>query len=105
MLPMRLRLLLLLVPLAACLQAADEVERLSPVPIVSHIPGQCQVVSVLKESSAEKAGIRPGDVLQSVNGLSPQDASGFADMVSAAPTDSEEEKLSISCAVARAAAP
>jgi len=85
----KFRLLLTVALFSTCLHAADDVERLSPVPMVSHIPAQCRVVSVLKESPAEKAGIRPGDVLQSVNGRSPQDASGFAGMVAAAPEDSE----------------
>ena len=44
---------------------------------------------MLKDSPADKAGIVTGDVLQSVNGQSPQDASGFADIVSTAPEDSE----------------
>jgi hypothetical protein len=46
-------------------------------------------VSVLKDSPADKAGIVIGDVLQSLNGSHPQDASGFSELVNQAPQDSE----------------
>jgi hypothetical protein len=69
--------------------AAREIVRLSPVSGPSHVPSACRIVSVLKESPAEKAGISVGDVLQSLNGQTPTDAAGFSALVAAAPEDSE----------------
>jgi hypothetical protein len=76
--------------------AAKEIVRLSPVPGPSQIPAQCRIVSVLKDSPAEKAGIAIGDVLQSINGDHPQDASGFSELVNKAPQDSEFKVLKAS---------
>ena len=73
--------------------AAREIVRLSPVPGPSRVPSACRIVSVLKESPADKAGISVGDVLQSLNGQSPADASGFSELVAAAPEDSELKLL------------
>jgi len=69
--------------------AVQEIKRLSPVPVPSRVPADCRVVTVFKDSPAGKAGIALGDVLQSVNGQRPPDASGFSELVSSAPENSE----------------
>ncbi len=79
--------------LVGCATAPPEIKRLSPVIGSSKIPPQCQVVSVLKDSPAEKAGIAVGDVLKSVNGQIPRDASALSDLVGAALQDAEFEVL------------
>jgi hypothetical protein len=79
--------------LAGCSTTPTEVKRLSPVFSAAKIPVDCQIVSVLKDSPAEKAGILPGDVLKSVNGQVPKDAAAFSDVVGAAPPDSDFEVL------------
>jgi hypothetical protein len=75
--------------LAGAANAATEIKRLSPILGPSQIPAQCRVVSVLKDSPAEKAGIVVGDILQSVNNQIPSDASVLAALVSSAPEDAE----------------
>src|SRR5439155_5421325 len=76
-----------------CSTTAPEIRRLSPVIGSSKIPPQCLVVSVLKDSPAEKAGLKVGDVLKSVNGRVPADATALADLVGAAPQDSDFEVI------------
>ncbi len=77
--------------LAGCATAPTEVKRLSPVILTSSVPKQCQVVSVLKDSPAQKAGLALGDVLKSVNGQVPADAAALSDLVLVAPQDSSFE--------------
>jgi hypothetical protein len=79
--------------LFGCATAPQEVKRLSPVMESSKIPPQCRVVTVLKGSPAEKAGVGIGDILKSVNGQVPSDAAALTDLVSAAPQDSDFEVL------------
>ncbi len=79
--------------LAGCATAPADIKRLSPRIASSKIPAQCHVVSVLKDSPAGKAGIVPGDILVSVNGQVPTDASALSDIVLAAPPDSDFEVL------------
>ena len=60
-----------LIALAGCAANAPEVKRLNPVMGTSKIPSQCQIVSILMDSPADKAGLSVGDVLKSVNGKVP----------------------------------
>ena len=77
--------------LAGCATTPPDVKRLSPIIGSSKVPPQCAVVSVLKDSPAEKAGITAGDILKSVNGQVPSDAATLSDVVLAAPQDSDFE--------------
>ena len=79
--------------LAGCAAAPTQIKRLSPQIQSSKIPSQCAVVSVVKDSPADKAGIVIGDILKSVNGQIPSDASILSDIVMAAPQDSDFELL------------
>jgi len=90
----RLKLIPLLV-LAGCAGNTPEIKRLSPATTASKPPVQCQIVSLLKDSPAEKAGLAVGDVIKSVNGQSPADASVLSDIVGAAPDDSDFEIVKI----------
>ncbi len=77
--------------LAGCAAGSTEIKRLSPVTRTTEAPKQCLVVSVLKDSPALKAGMTVGDVVKSVNGQIPADASALSDLVAAAPQDSNFE--------------
>src|SRR5258706_16426430 len=79
--------------LAGCASSRTDVKRLSPVIGAEKIPAQCLVVSVVKDSPADKAGIGVGDALKSVNGQVPKDASVLSDIVAAAPQDSNFEVM------------
>jgi hypothetical protein len=64
-----------------CATAPPAVKRLNPIGESAPAPRDCRIVSVFKDSPAYKAGIAVGEVMQSVNGAVPKDASGFADLV------------------------
>jgi hypothetical protein len=90
---MRRALLLVPVLFIGCASSAPDIKRLSPSIGSSKAPAQCRIVSVIKESPADKAGIAIGDTLVSVNGQIPADAAALTDLVSAAPDDSDFEVL------------
>src|SRR5690348_12317329 len=77
--------------LSGCAGTQTEVKRLSPVFSGSRVPTQCQIITVLKDSPAEKAGLQIGDILKSVNGKIPTDAAAVSAIVSTAPQDSDFE--------------
>lgn len=68
--------------------ASTEIERLGPVFGPSSIPSQCRIAGILKESPAEKAGLVLGDIIESINGQTPKDASALAELIRAAPKES-----------------
>jgi hypothetical protein len=74
-----------------CASQAPEIRRLSPLSKPTQPPASCHIVSVIKDSPAEKVGIQVGEVLKSVNGQVPQDASVLPDIITAAPDDSDVE--------------
>src|SRR5438477_8597010 len=80
--------ILAVLALVGCASSQTDVKRLSPVIGAIKIPPQCMVVSVMKDSPAEKAGIGVGDVLKAVNGQVPKDASNLSELVAAASPDS-----------------
>jgi hypothetical protein len=72
-------LLFTLIPGATTLRA--EVTRLGPIPQPAHAPAVCQIIGVLPDSPAQKAGLHVGDRIESVNGVKPKDATAVADLI------------------------
>ncbi len=77
--------------LTGCASSAPEIRRLSPISKPTKAPETCQIISVIKDSPASKAGIMVGEVLRSVNGQVPENASLLPDIITAAPEDSDIE--------------
>lgn len=84
-------LILAALALGACASHGPEIKRLSPVSKSSAAPKECRIVSVIKDSPAEKAGIRVGEIVQSVNGQMASDAGVLPDIITAAQDDSDIE--------------
>lgn len=76
---------------SACATRGPDIRRLSPMSKPTAAPKACQIISVIKESPAEKAGIRVGETLQSVNGQVPTDAAALPNIITAAQEDSDIE--------------
>jgi hypothetical protein len=67
--------------LAGCAAKSADIRRLSPLAEASQIPSECRLVSVMAGSPAERAGLRAGDVIQTVNGARPADASAVSELI------------------------
>lgn len=84
--------IILVLLVTGCASRGPEIRRLSPVSKASQAaPKICQVISVIKDSPADKNGIKVGDQILSVNGQIPQDAGALPDIITAALEDSDIE--------------
>jgi len=79
--------------LVGCASNAPDVRRLSPVAEVSIVPSRCKIVSLLKDSPAEKAGLRLGDEIAGINGTAPRDAEAVADLVAKSGADMDADLI------------
>jgi membrane-associated protease RseP (regulator of RpoE activity) len=83
--------------LAGCASSQNQVRRLNPArPETVTIPKECRLVSVLKGSPAERAGLTVGTRLHAVNGVIPADASAVSDLIGSSPADLNLEILTSS---------
>jgi len=72
----------------ACSTVVPNVNRLSPQLKPVTAPAECQLVSVLKDSPAERAGLKIGDKILKINGVAPKDATNVSDLINKAPAAS-----------------
>ena len=72
---------------AACASTTSNVKRLSPEFKNAAPPAQCRLAAVLKNSPAERAGLKVGDRLLKVNGKAPTDAAAAIELLGKAPAD------------------
>lgn len=79
--------------IAGCASNVPEIRRLSPVSEASIVPARCKIVSILKNSPAEKAGLRVNDEIASINGTTPNDAEAVADLVARSGADMDAETV------------
>jgi len=79
--------------IAGCASNTPDVRRLSPVAEVSIVPSRCKIVTFLKDSPAEKAGLRVGDEISGINGAAPRDAEAVADLVAKSGMDMDTELI------------
>ncbi len=77
--------------LAGCPSQTTQIQRLSPLSETSKPPADCQIISVIKDSPAHKAGVLSGETLRSVNGQVPENASVLPDIISAAQQEADIE--------------
>ena len=73
--------------LSACAPTTSEIHHLSPQFKPENPPRQCRLINVLKDSPAERAGLKIGDSILKVNGNVPGDASQLADLIEKAPAE------------------
>ncbi len=69
-----------------------EVRRLSPQAEASSLPKECRIITILRDSPAQKAGLVVGQTIHSVNGSLPADASQVNELITKSP---EEASLGI----------
>src|SRR5579872_6234429 len=86
-------LLVVLLFLTACASNVPDVRRLSPVAEASNVPSRCKIVSILKDSPAQKAGLQMGDEIGGINGATPNDAEAVADLVAKSGPDMDAEMI------------
>jgi PDZ domain len=72
---------------AACAPTTSEIRPLSPTFKSAAPPRECRLFSILKDSPAERAGLKIGDRILKVNGESPADATVVSDLVAKAPAE------------------
>lgn len=81
--------------LHGCTTGTVPIRRLSPLHESAAVaPKSCVLVSIVDGSPAQKAGLREGDTILSVNGTAPTDASLVTDLIASSPDNAELSVLS-----------
>src|SRR6187402_3479124 len=81
----------LLLILAACSPTRTLVKHLGPLPESGKSPTACELISVLPDSPASKAGIQVGEIIVTVNKTTPTDAAAVSDLIQASGSHAELE--------------
>ncbi len=78
-------LIISLLLIAACSPRRTLVKSLGPIQESATAPAVCELISVMPEFPAQKAGIKIGDQILKVNGTQPKDASAVSELIQNSP--------------------